>query len=172
MIITTTTNEIQVFMNTWKNYNENGADTSLINGGWMSIEEAKEFIEEQRNNNPFINDIDGYVPFEINEYSNADKELDNLTKYFSIEDRDILNAIIYSSGYDLDKCIEIFENGDYIYYSCIENEFDLGYAVVEECGLLENDNELLVRYFDYEAFGRDLVLEGYCIYNGCAILIQ
>lgn len=172
MIITTTTNEIQLFMNTWENYNNNGADISLINGGWMSIEEAREFIEEQTNNSPFINDTNGEIPFEINEYSNVKETLEALEKYSGMDDTEVIDTIIEATGYDFDKCMEIYENGDYIYYSCISDEYDLGLAVVQENGILDTYDDLLVRYFDYESYGRDLVIEGFYIGNNGAILIQ
>jgi hypothetical protein len=40
--------------------------------------------------------------------------------------------------------------------------FELGYACVENfyCDISELPRETLERYFDYEAFGRDLVLSG------------
>ena len=37
---------------------------------------------------------------------------------------------------------------------------DVAYQVVEECGYLNNIPETVARYFDYEAFGCDLGLEG------------
>ena len=42
--------------------------------------------------------------------------------------------------------------------------FELGYACVENfyCDISELPRETLERYFDYEAFGRDLVLSGEC----------
>ena len=45
--------EPKVYMNTWKNYNENGADLSQyginsISDGWMTIDEAREFAEKNK----------------------------------------------------------------------------------------------------------------------------
>ena len=60
--------EPKLYMNTWKNYNINGADTDSITGGWMNIEQAKEFLEVHNEEEPFINDTDN-VPLEVDEYS-------------------------------------------------------------------------------------------------------
>ncbi|MOA13128.1 Antirestriction protein (ArdA) [compost metagenome] len=37
---------------------------------------------------------------------------------------------------------------------------DVAYYAIEENGLLEGASETLARYFDYEAYGRDLEIEG------------
>lgn len=37
---------------------------------------------------------------------------------------------------------------------------DVSYQLVEDCGLLHGMPETLKRYFDYDAFGRDLAIEG------------
>ena len=44
--------------------------------------------------------------------------------------------------------------------------------VVEECGYLANIPENVARYFDYEAFGRDLDIEGTFIYAGGGVMIE
>ena len=63
-------------------------------------------------------------------------------------------------GYDLDDAIEKAESGDYRIYTDCNDMTDVAYAVVEECDYLRNVPETVARYFDYEAFGRDLGIEG------------
>ena len=38
--------EIKLFMNTWANYNENGADDGITPTGWMSLDEAEEYAKK------------------------------------------------------------------------------------------------------------------------------
>ena len=38
---------------------------------------------------------------------------------------------------------------------------DVAYEVIESCGYLNGVSETVARYFDFEAFGRDLNIEGY-----------
>ena len=38
--------EIKLFMNTWANYNENGADDRKTPTGWMSLDEAEEYAKK------------------------------------------------------------------------------------------------------------------------------
>ena len=61
--------DIRIYMNTWANYNENGADLSQygiesIADGWLTVEEALEFAEKYAEDEPFINDTDN-VPLSI-----------------------------------------------------------------------------------------------------------
>lgn len=37
---------------------------------------------------------------------------------------------------------------------------EVAYCYVEECGILDGAPDILNRYFDYAAFGRDLAIEG------------
>lgn len=54
--------------------------------------------------------------------------------------------------------------------TCAKEEF--AYYLVEETGLLSGVSEILTRYFDYEAYGRDLFLDGYSEYDGHIFLDQ
>ena len=61
---------------------------------------------------------------------------------------------------DFDEALDIVTNQDYtIYYDCSDMT-DVAYEVVNECGYLDNVPENVARYFDYEAFGRDIWIEG------------
>ena len=64
--------DAEVFMNTWENYNEYGADSGITPTGWMSIEDAIDYFEEYAEHEPFINDTDN-IPkvFGIGEYSSV-----------------------------------------------------------------------------------------------------
>lgn len=95
---------------------------------------------------------------EYEEYFITDYECDfyEIGEYESIS---TLNEIAEKLD-DLDEAIEKAERGDYRIYSNCDNMTDVAYAVVEECDYLRNVPENIARYFDYEAFGRDLGIEG------------
>ena len=61
---------------------------------------------------------------------------------------------------NIDTLNEKAESGDYRTYSNCENMTDVAYQVVDEFDYLRNVPETVARYFDYEAFGRDLGIEG------------
>ena len=158
--------DIRVYMNTWANYNEYGADGVLTPAGWMDVDEAREYAEKYADYEPFINDIDDYsgglIGGSINEYSNVLQALDIIEKYneFDEDDRKIFAAII-DLGYDFDKAIEIVDDRDYIYYDA-SNPEDSGYYIIDELynGDISSLGDDVEYYFDFDAFGRDLRLSG------------
>ena len=156
-----TDDEIKLFMNTWANYNENGADDGITPTGWMSLDEAEEYAEKYEEYEPFINDTDN-VPreFDINEYSNIPETVDMLRKYEDFDDtqREVFAAFI-DDGYEVDEAFDIVDNRDYIYYEA-DSDADLAYNYIDEIGGVENlDRDTIERYFDYDAYGRDLAYD-------------
>lgn len=161
--MTATTNLISVFLNTWGNYNENGAD----NGFWVNLpcdleaeleklaESTGEEVDEME---VFINDTDININgLEIGEYDNI-KELNELAGQLeSLDEYDLekVGAIVEAYGADLKEAIDDIDN--YTYYSGKTLE-KVAYEIVEECYELP---EIAQRYFDYEAFARDLGFDGY-----------
>lgn len=56
--------------------------------------------------------------------------------------------------------LEEVRQGNYtIYYDC-DDMSDVAYQVVNESGLLDGVPETIKGYFDYEAYGRDIDIEG------------
>ena len=156
-----TDDEIKLFMNTWANYNENGADDGITPTGWMSLDEAEEYAEKYAEYEPFINDTDN-VPreFDINEYSNIPETVDMLRKYEDFDDtqREVFAAFI-DDGYEVDEAFDIVDNRDYIYYEA-DSDADLAYNYIDEIGGVENlDRDTIEQYFDYDAYGRDLAYD-------------
>ena len=70
-------------------------------------------------------------------------------------------------GYDLDDALKGFQES-YRGYFGNENgpKTDFAYQFIEGTGLLAGDSAMLERYFDCEAYGRALLLEGYSEYDG------
>ena len=76
---------IKVFMNTWANYNEYGADEGITPTGWMTPEEAIEYAKKYEEYEPFINDTDN-CPWDAEENGVA-HELPNMKAYNDFEDK-------------------------------------------------------------------------------------
>lgn len=132
--------EIKVYMNTWKNYNEYGADLVLYDNinGWMDIDEAREFAEEHAEDEPFINDVDN-SPIEVSEYDDVESTLDILERLqdFDEEERAIFGALVDDLGYNYDDATEKIENRDYSIYTDVWSDEDLGRSVVDALGGIE-----------------------------------
>lgn len=136
--------EIQLYMNTWGNYNEYGADVEQINGGWMSIEQAKEFLEAHKDEEPFINDTDN-VPgdFGIDEYTNPWQAIEMLETFENADNKAALTAIIEDQGSsNIQNALEVYESGDYIFFPGVSNDEELGEAYVNMVGGLEGVNNI------------------------------
>ena len=72
-----------------------------------------------------------------------------------------VEIIMEAHGMSLEEAMEYID--DVIILDLDEpTYFELGYAYVRNayCDISELPREILERYFDYEAFGRDLVLSG------------
>ena len=128
--------DIMVYMNTWKNYNEYGADLEMygIKDGWMTPEQGLEFCKKYAEDEPFINDVDN-CPIEVSEYDNAPAKLEELIRYNEFEEKDILKNAMETGMYDsVDDYIDIIERGDYIWFAGVSDDEGLGEAYVDMVG--------------------------------------
>ena len=97
--------------------------------------------------------------------SDLDSELDKLSlsqleivsELDNIEDFDKLYQVCDS----FEEAIEMLENHEYTIFEECESDYDLGYELAARNGIVDpEDNSILARYFDYEAYGRDCRFEG------------
>ena len=156
--------DIKLFMNTWANYNENGAESGITPTGWMSVDEARDYADEYADYEPFINDTDN-VPFSVSEYDNIEDVCDKLEEYESLDEqeREILEGLLKYYDDDFDEMLEVVKGGDYWFIPNVSSNADLAYAVIDELGGLEYavSKDDIERYFDYEMLGRDLDFDNY-----------
>lgn len=156
----TATTLLSIYITNLGKYNEG----ELI-GEWVNLPATDEELDEVYNRigineeyeevfiTDYETDIDG---LEIGEYDNIlelneiAKDLETLDGY----DLEKIGAIIEVHGLTLREAIDDIDN--YTYYSGMTLE-DLAYDLVEEMNL----PEFAQRYFDYEAYARDLGFDGY-----------
>ena len=109
-----------------------------------------------------------FTDWEYNEYPDFE-----FSEHTSVETVNAIAAQLESlNAYDMNKLnavcevwskaeVEDFQPNDFILYDDIANDYDLGYHWAIESGVYDTnswDNPLL-RYIDFEAFGRDIRLE-------------
>lgn len=109
----------------------------------------------------FITDYESTIGIEISEYQNIE-ELNDFAESLEDIDDNIIKALLYF-GVDWADIPSESEN-IYIYSNC-SSMADVAYEVVNESGLLDKIPENLQCYFDYDAYGRDLAIEGNFYYN-------
>ena len=159
---------LNLFVNTWGNYNENGAD----GGQWITLPMNPEELEEVLDNiaalmkdtDPewFINDYEWTIETELGDVNEMDniqewnercQEADNLEEWEAEE----IAAAIEAYGYTFAEALERQQRGCFIFYPGRDLE-ELAEELINECYDLP---EFALRYFDYEAFARDLSFDGY-----------
>lgn len=162
---------LNIYINTWGNYNENGAD----GGEWITLPmdeddlqiKLDEVAEAMHDEDPewFVNDYEWTIemePFEVHEmdnYFNLNEKLQELDE-LDEDEQTTLTAIIEATGYDVEQSLDILQRGAYIFYPGMDLE-DVAYELVEECYFTKDTPDIFTRYFDYEAFARDLGFDGY-----------
>jgi len=157
-------------------YNE-----GTLNFTWLSLpcsdEELAEAFDKIRVSHDDKHYFDKWHCNEYEEYFITDYESDffNIGEYENIErlnemaeriaeldesEQEIVKALLDGWCNDLEQCID--KVGDCIVYNDCNDMTDVAYQVCEEqyFDLFNNNDSILSRYFDYEAFGRDLALEG------------
>lgn len=157
---------LKIYVNTWGNYNENGAEggewihlptdhDDLMNNlrriaNRMQDEDLEWFVNdyEWKNGRDFGKIEENTNIFHLNEIAEELEALDNW-------DLDKLEAIIEANTDDLEIAMEQLDNA--IYYDGMTLE-EVAEQIVDECYDLP---EIALRYFDYEAFARDLRFDGY-----------
>lgn len=161
---------LNIYINTWGNYNNNGADF----GEWITLpmdedeleEKLDEVAEAMGDNDPewFVNDYEwtiGVTPFEVNEMDNYFKlnerleELGTITEY----EQAVLLSILDVYTSDFDEAVEILQSGNYIFYQGAELS-DVAYEQVQDYFTSEIP-QIFINHFNYDSYERELTMCGY-----------
>lgn len=162
---------LNIFVNTWGNYNENGAD----GGEWITLpmdrEELKAKLEAiaqaMGDEDPewAIHDYEytGEIELEeISEYTDIYEINDLCSEAAALDEWELeeIAAAIDAFGYSFKDAMEMQQAGSFSFYKGQDLE-DVAYEIVEECYFTRETPEILKTYFDYKAFARDLRFDGY-----------
>lgn len=164
---------LNIFLNTWGNYNEHGAD----GGEWITLPMDEDELEEKMvaiakamgDDDPeyFINDYEWTSNIDLGEVGEMDSitkwnetlnDLDELDKWEQME----VMAAMEAFDYELEEAIDSQRSGCFTFYPDKTLE-EVAEDLVAECYMPDSEvAKFLARYFDYEAFARDLGYDGYC----------
>ena len=159
---------LNIFVNTWGNYNENGAD----GGEWITLpmdsDELEEVLEniaikmEDEDPEWFINDHEWTIDMElgdVHEMDNIHEWNDLCNEAYALEEWEAeeIAAAIEAWGYSFKEALDRQQRGCFIFYPGQDLE-DVAEELINDCYDLP---EFALRYFDYEAFARDLRYDGY-----------
>jgi antirestriction protein len=176
-----TSNEFRIYVGTYAKYN----DGSLF-GKWMDLSDYNDLEEfynaclklHQDEEDPELMFQDWeYIPDFLISESSLHNDTFTYMEAISEMDEDRANAFeIYckdiaswpDGGKVLEDQLESFDESYQGYFggSMKDPEIEFAYQYIEDTGMLSDVPELLQRYFDYEAFGKDLFLDGYTEFEG------
>ena len=159
---------LNLFVNTWGNYNVNGAD----GGQWITLPMEEEELQEVLENiaaamgdqDPewAIHDYEWESDIELGDVNEMDsitewnarcQEACDLEEWESQE----IAAAMEAYGYTFPEALERQQRGSFTLYAGMDLE-EVAEELINECYDLP---EFALRYFDYEAFARDLSYDGY-----------
>lgn len=156
---------LRIYLTNLRKYNE-----GMLVGEWVDLPVSEEELSkvfdrigindeyEEYFITDYESDIDG---LKVGEYENIDdlNELAEALEDLDSEEENVLSVML-EDGCTFEEALEKIKDRDYmVYYNCDSME-DVAYQVVEESGLLNGIPEKVARYFNYEAYGRDLEIEG------------
>ena len=166
---------LNIFITNLGKYNEG----ELI-GEWVKLPVSEEELESvferiginEEYEEHFITDYETDITgLKVGEYDNIE-DLNELAE--TLEDLDeyemeIVEAMI-SDGYDLEEALE--KKDDCMVYHDCNDMTDVAEQYAEETGLLDSIPENLRYYFDFEAYGRDMGIEGTFIFTNKGNCVQ
>lgn len=162
---------LNIFVNTWGNYNENGAD----GGEWITLPMNEDELEEKLeqiaaamgDNDPewaihdseWTTDID---LFDVSEHDNITELNDRLSELESLEEWELeeIAAAIEAFEYSFMEAVDRQQRGYFTLYRNMDLT-EVAEELVNECYFTKDTPDIFTRYFDFEAFGRDLSFDGY-----------
>jgi len=107
----------------------------------------------------FISDFEcNYM--QIGEYDSLDELNEIAQKMEELESNEKMAVKLMLENYIVNSIDEAIENLDSLICTGKSNMEDIAYNYIEESGLLQRMPENLQGYFDYEAFGRDMEING------------
>ena len=117
----------------------------------------------------FITDYETDVDLGLGEFIPLEKVNEIAEKLAGLDDytAEIVEALL-GYGYEIDEAIDAAD--DCIYYDGCSSMADVAERLADETGLLDSIPDNLRYYFDFEAFGRDLDLNGTWIETNCGFI--
>lgn len=162
---------LNIFVNTWGNYNENGAD----GGEWITLPmdagDLNETLERIAKNmgdlDPefFVNDYEYTTEIELRDIGEMESITalnQELQEFDSLDEWDCkeIAAAMEAFGYSFEEAHERQQKGYFIFYAD-QDMSDVAAELADEWLNSKNIPDFIARYFDYDAFARDLGFDGY-----------
>lgn len=155
---------LRIYLTNLGKYNE-----GMLVGEWVDLPVSEEELEKVFNRigindeyeeyfiTDYESDVDGV---KVGEYENIDDLIELAEALEDLDSEEENVSVMLEDGCTFEEALEKIKDRDYmVYYNCDSME-DVAYQVVEKSGLLDGVPEKVARYFNCEAYGRDLEIEG------------
>lgn len=157
---------LSIFITNLGRYNE-----GALVGEWVSLPADEDDlqavydrigIDGLRYEEVFISDYESDIGLEVGEYENINdlNELAERLEALDSYDFDLVGALIGSEMFSAEEALKIVEDGDFSYYPGCRDMADVAEQYINETGMLDGVPDSIARYFDFEAFGRDMEYDG------------
>ena len=168
--------ECNIFLASLTNYNK-----GIIDGGWIDLTDTKamenidKFRRERKGHEFFIADSSASVAMDIGEYDGLYDLVDFVNRLKDLDETQLeaYEAIMRGLGWKREEALDKAESWEFdvIDWDCESIEKAVGYYYAELNGYTNMADYIISRYFDYEAYGRDICLKSDICDNGKTIFV-
>ncbi len=154
---------IRVYLTNLGKYNE-----GYLIGKWVNVDVSTNWDKELENigvkedsyyEEYFITDYESNIGISIDEYTSIPYLIEIAEKIQDIDvDSDVFKGILDCCT-NFDEAIKVVLNDEYRVFEDVEDETDLGHALVDDDFIFGDIDDNVKIYLDYEAIGRDYMLE-------------
>ena len=154
---------LNIFLTNLGLYNE-----GVLAGEWVSLPVSDFDLEavkirigvDEYHEETFITDYETDIHgVKVGEYDSID-DLNELAEALEDDDAAEIIGAMLEAGYTFEEAMQKYNDGEYTFYSGCSDMAEVAEQYADETGLLESIPERLRYYFDFEALGRDMNLEG------------
>ena len=163
---------MKIFVTNLGKYNE-----GYLIGEWLSLPTSQEEIKDclkriginEEYEEYFITDYENSF-IKIEEYSTISQLNEIAEAYEELNDieKELLDYFMNQENMSIDEAIESIDEGNYMYYYGVFDEYDLGVRIADDFYDIPKDLE---NHINFDSIGRESVYSGWNIYNGLAICL-
>lgn len=110
----------------------------------------------------FFTDWNNDIAFDFGEYPDLEEvnEFAERVEALSENEQEYIELLMDGYTTDINAALEIIEDDSFRIWNDCDDMTDVAYHYIDETGMLDNVNDNIANYFDYEALGRDMAIEG------------
>lgn len=168
--MSTSLNSPKVYVGTYAKYNEGSISGEWVDLTDFSTEEdfyahCKEIHSDEEGPELMFQDFENFPKSLYSESSVSQNLIDYAQKWAELDETrlEAFNDFLNNDSSHSEDIEQAFENFESAYNGQFDNETRFAEDYIDSTGMLSEVPDTIQRYFDYEAFGRDLFMGDYWI---------